>query len=388
MHRLPDVVYQPLSQVQQNPFSHVINSDIDLSRACIKDRKNKYYVMANGFTYSKSFLQECKQGVMNSIADKVCAFLLGPPPKALKGQPTVSKIQNDMKKYCLSKCDGEIYGSHELDKIYEYCYQRDIVGVRYNEIKRQYYPERLYDKNKKERNKWQQTVMRLYRVVKACREEEKSHYSKKGRFMCRNFTETELARGGDAVDEPPVKEFELQTYRMGFWAEIPPKKYYERVLYEGHSATHSGTRITESTVQNRYWIPNMEAYLRAFMQNCTVCQLKMAKNKISRRPASNMMYEENPLDRIQADLIKLPETLKEEGTMYQYILTIIDHHSKKAWAKVLKNKRAESVCVIIGKLCDKIYARRGQYPRILHTDNGSEFRNQYMDAMAKEKSIK
>lgn len=72
-----------------------------------------------------------------------------------------------------------------------------------------------------------------------------------------------------------------------------------------------------------------------------------------------MMYEENPLDRLQADLIKVPETLKEEGTLYQYILTIVDHHSKKAWAKVLKNKRAESVSSILGKLFDKIYATRG-----------------------------
>lgn len=57
------------------------------------------------------------------------------------------------------------------------------------------------------------------------------------------------------------------------------------------------------------------------------------------------------------------------------MLTVIDHHSKKAWAKTLKNKRAESVCEILGKLFDKIFHKRGQYPAVLHTDNGSEFRN-------------
>ena len=61
------------------------------------------------------------------------------------------------------------------------------------------------------------------------------------------------------------------------------------------------------------------------------------------------------MDRLQADLIKVSDTLKEEGTLYQYILTIIDHHSKKAWAKCLKNKRADSVYVVIGKLFDKVY---------------------------------
>jgi len=34
-------------------------------------------------------------------------------------------------------------------------------------------------------------------------------------------------------------------------------------------------------------------------------------------------------------------------------LTIIDHHSKKAWAKVLRNKTADSVCVLLSKLFDK-----------------------------------
>jgi transposase InsO family protein len=87
-------------------------------------------------------------------------------------------------------------------------------------------------------------------------------------------------------------------------------------------------------------------------------------------------------------LIKVSDTLKEEGCLHQYILTIIDHHSKKAWAKCLKNKRADSVAAIIGKLFDKVYNQRGTYPRILHTDNGGEFRNAIMEAMCKEKGIK
>jgi hypothetical protein len=36
----------------------------------------------------------------------------------------------------------------------------------------------------------------------------------------------------------------------------------------------------------------------------------------NRKAPSVIMFEDNPLDRLQADLIKVPETLKEEGTMY------------------------------------------------------------------------
>lgn len=124
------------------------------------------------------------------------------------------------------------------------------------------------------------------------------------------------------------------------------------------------------------------------MKNCSVCQLKTPKTKLARRAASHMMHEENPLDRLQADLIKVSDNLKEDGTLYQYILTIICHHSKKCWAKCLKNKSAQSVSVILGKLFDKIYLRRGQYPRVLHTDNGGEFRNHIMEELCKQKGIK
>lgn len=172
-----------------------------------------------------------------------------------------------------------------------------------------------------------------------------------------------------------MAEYELHIFRLSQWCEVPQRKFYERIFVEGHGVTHAGTHITESAIQQRFWCPNFKIYTADFIQNCTVCQLKFPTTRLKRRAASHMMYEENPLDRLQADLIKVPEILKNEGTLYQYILTIIDHHSKKAWAKVLKNKRAESVALILGKLFDKIYNRRGQYPRVLHTDNGGEFRN-------------
>jgi transposase InsO family protein len=100
------------------------------------------------------------------------------------------------------------------------------------------------------------------------------------------------------------------------------------------------------------------------------------------------MYEEFPLDRLQADLIKLNENHRDPNSHYQYILTIVDHHSKKAWAKPLKNKNSESVGNILGKLFDKIFAQKGQFPKLLHTDNGSEFRNKLLKGICAEKDIR
>ena len=99
------------------------------------------------------------------------------------------------------------------------------------------------------------------------------------------------------------------------------------------------------------------------------------------------MFEESPLDRIQADLIQLNENLKDDS-FYVYVLTAIDHHSKKAWIKPLKNKSANSVARILGKLFDKIFDERGVYPKLLHTDNGTEFRNETLKKICQDKKIK
>jgi hypothetical protein len=77
---------------------------------------------------------------------------------------------------------------------------------------------------------------------------------------------------------------------------------------------------------------------------------------------SVILYEENPLDRLQCDLITISDALKEDNSQYNYILTVIDHHSKMAWAKLLKNKKAETVAIMMDKLFQKMNHTKGGYP--------------------------
>lgn len=77
---------------------------------------------------------------------------------------------------------------------------------------------------------------------------------------------------------------------------------------------------------------------------------------------SVILYEENPLDRLQCDLITISDALKEDHSPYNYVLTVIDHHSKKAWAKLLKNKKAETVAEIMDKLFQKMFSVKNGYP--------------------------
>jgi hypothetical protein len=70
----------------------------------------------------------------------------------------------------------------------------------------------------------------------------------------------------------PMAEFELQTKRCGHdWAELPQRKFYERILYEAHGLTHSGVTLTESTFIQRFWFPHFRSYIISFIHACSVC---------------------------------------------------------------------------------------------------------------------
>lgn len=63
---------------------------------------------------------------------------------------------------------------------------------------------------------------------------------------------------------------------------------------------------------------------------------------------------------------------------YKYLITVVDHHSKKAWAKLIRRKKAEIVLSFLEQLFEKLKEVVGRYPKVLHTDNGTEFKNSMM----------
>ena len=168
------------------------------------------------------------------------------------------------------------------------------------------------------------------------------------------------------------------------------RKDYERIIFEAHGPMHVGMSAIEEKLFQRFWFPHFRVYITSFIHSCAVCELKNPNiKKKPARPPSAIIYEEAPLDRVQADLIKINDNLKDGSEkQYMYIFTCIDHHSKRAWAKCLKNKNAKSVSRIIEKLFDKIFADRGCFPKLFHTDNGGEFRNELMKKICKEKCIR
>lgn len=86
-------------------------------------------------------------------------------------------------------------------------------------------------------------------------------------------------------------------------------------------------------------------------------------------------------ERWQMDLVDMGDAMAWRNHGFRYILTVIDHYSKYAWAYPLKNKSAKTVSNNMEALLS-VYK-----PKILQSDNGTEFKNEYFDALSKQYSF-
>lgn len=156
-----------------------------------------------------------------------------------------------------------------------------------------------------------------------------------------------------------------------------------------HGRFHEGRAVSHDNFGKRYWFPFCKVYFEEYMIHCQVCELKKFKiRRYNRKPPCVVLVEENPLDRIQVDLLTVTANLKEEGCKYHYILDVIDHHSKKVWAKPLKNKKQDQVAHVLDKFFSKIFAEKGHYPKLVHTDMGTYFRNEHLQNVCTFKGIR
>ena len=103
---------------------------------------------------------------------------------------------------------------------------------------------------------------------------------------------------------------------------------------------------------------------------------KRARRRFKRNP----ILAERPLENFQADLIDLQE-FSSQNDGFNYLLTIIDVFSKKAWAIPIKNKTKFSVATAFEKVLKNFC------PFKLQTDKGKEFDNEIFRNLMKEYNI-
>lgn len=169
-----------------------------------------------------------------------------------------------------------------------------------------------------------------------------------------------------------------RSEKLKCWYIIPLEHEIEEILKKIHSSNNTGHHIGRDAMITQFRrqgfnFSNLKARSLDIKKNCPLC-LKPSKKKKEKPVKQIISYE--PLERIQIDSITLASDLSQLGL--KYLITAIDHFSKFAWCRAVRSINGESTLSFL----EEIFGQNG-HPKILHSDNGSEFCNkvvkEYLD---------
>uniref|UniRef100_A0A8C6PF69 Integrase catalytic domain-containing protein n=1 Tax=Nothobranchius furzeri TaxID=105023 RepID=A0A8C6PF69_NOTFU len=95
----------------------------------------------------------------------------------------------------------------------------------------------------------------------------------------------------------------------------------------------------------------------------------------------NKVFVSGPLKQFQADLCDM-QALSKSNDGFNYLLTVIDVFSKKAYVRALKNKSGKDVTEAFASVL-----KDSGVPKKLQTDSGKEFFNKKFEALMKKHGI-
>ena len=139
-----------------------------------------------------------------------------------------------------------------------------------------------------------------------------------------------------------------------------------QLLHDHPMAGHPGRDRTLAAARRAYYWPRMRVDVEDYVARCVSC----AKHKgVPSGPAPILEYPppEQPWDVVAVDLLQLPKS--HHGS--QYLLVCVDHFSRYVVLIPVKSKSA--VAIAHGLVTQLICPHTT--PRVLMSDNGTEFRN-------------
>ena len=129
------------------------------------------------------------------------------------------------------------------------------------------------------------------------------------------------------------------------------------------------------------YINRITNYIKGFVENCETCIIHKLNNFI--KPEPIQIISNYPLERVQIDITYFNKKIELEDLHYKYLLNFTDHFSKYSKGYLLENKTSE---LVLEKL--KHFIKEVGRPKIIQTDNGSEFSSNKFILFCKENSIK
>ncbi|XP_066600140.1 uncharacterized protein [Prorops nasuta] len=180
----------------------------------------------------------------------------------------------------------------------------------------------------------------------------------------------------------PSRDCEPELSDLDAWKLVVPRKWQIRILEECHGVTQAGHLGIEKTYHRaclRYYWPKMYRDAHHYVSRCDTCQ----KTKVETTASAGLMGRrvvERPWEYVAADIMG-PFPPSKQG--YAYVLVIQDYFTK--WVELCALRRATGP-KIRDAFHEMIVSRWGT-PKVLLTDNGTEFVNRVIDVLCRDFGI-
>ena len=158
---------------------------------------------------------------------------------------------------------------------------------------------------------------------------------------------------------------------------VPLVSERKLLVEQAHALGHFGEKAMQQHIDKQgYWWPDMRRDLAAVVALCPPCR-RYTITKAGFHP-SRSVDAFLPCDHLQIDLGKFPTST--EG--HVYCLVCVDVFTGFLFLEPLKDKQMETIARALWKIFTVIGV-----PRILQSDNGSEFKNELIAALTKLNGI-
>ena len=151
---------------------------------------------------------------------------------------------------------------------------------------------------------------------------------------------------------------------------------YHDTLFAGHQSVIK----SYLTMSNKFFIPNLMHYLRAFLKACYICQLSRNDKPPSRQLETRININYKAMSRLSMDLKVMPRSQKG----HWYILCIIDEVTNYLVSALLYQAKSEEVGEA---LIQQVISKYGT-PEYIMMDQDSTFISSLMNYLFKSLGIK
>ncbi len=151
-----------------------------------------------------------------------------------------------------------------------------------------------------------------------------------------------------------------------------------QLFHDTPSARHPGPDTTLASARSTYYWPSMLIDVENHVSQCLSC----AQTKGTTSTVTILEYSlpAGPFDAVHIDLLQIPRST--QGSVY--ILVCVGHFSRFVFLAPLSNKSAVTVAHAIVSHLTYPYMT----PRVLLSDNGTEFKNQILAGICSQYNIK